>query len=124
MREKTLSDLEKMNKDRAKAEEEYLDKRDAVLEVNRIINEGIVDFSELVDYLIFAIEDCKHMEDMARAGNNTIAYSESIGIRRELTKLMLLLGKGGEKLEREDVEAEHSGEAEHRANNDGDEAYV
>ena len=119
MNEKVLSDLEKMNKDRAKAEKEYMEQKEDVLDIHRMLKEGIQSFEELFKYLVFCIDDCKHMEDRARDTNNNIIYSEAIGIRREFTKLLkLLLIPDGE----EEVD-ENEGEAAHRANNDGSEAY-
>ena len=109
-----------MNKDRAKAEAEYAEQKDNVLEVHRIINEGIQSVEELVTYLVACIDDAKHMEDLARSKNNTIMYSETVGIRREFTKLLKLL------LINEDLEEEleDGTEEKHRLDNDGGEAYV
>ena len=119
MDKKVLSDLEKMNKDRAKAEAEYMEQREEVLNIHRILKEGIADGSELYEYLVFCVNDCKHMEDIARKENNSIVYSEAIGIRREFTKLLKLLTMA-EKVE----ECEEDGTEEaHRAKNDGSEAY-
>jgi len=118
MDKKVLSDLEKMNKDRAKAEAEYMEQKEEVLDIHRMLKEGIADGDELLRYLVFCVNDCKHMEDLARKDNNNIIYSEAIGIRREFTKLLKLL------LIPEDEEAdENEGEAIHRKNNDGMEGY-
>ena len=120
MNKKVLSDLEKMNKDRAKAEAEYMEQREEVLDIHRMLKEGIANGDELLRYLVFCIQDCKHMEDKARVDNNNIVYSEAIGIRREFTKLikLLMLPDGGE-----DRELEDGTEEKHRAKNDGGEAY-
>ena len=91
------------------------------LEVYRIIKEGISSFEELVDYILFAIKSAEQREDQARMTNNNIMYSEMIALRREFTKLMELLAKGGEKFE---AEEENVGEATHRENNEGMEAYI
>jgi len=117
-----LSDLEKMNKDRKKAEEEYMEQKEQVLNIHRILKEGITDGGDLYEYLIFCVNDCKHMEDIARTSNNNIMYSEAVGIRREFTKLLKLLTMTEEEDE-EEGEVDGTEEA-HRANNDGEEAYA
>ena len=125
MDKKVLSDLEKMNKDRAKAEEEYMEQKEQVLDIHRMLREGIKDGGELYEYIVFCINDCKHMEDMARKDNNNIVYSEAIGIRREFTKLLELLMVPDNIMEGEEEEEEMDGTEEaHRANNDGGEGYV
>ena len=91
-----------------------------VIEVFRIIREGITSFEELVDYILFVIKSAEEGEDQARMANNNIMYSEMIALRREFNKLMELLAKGGEKVE---AEQEIAGEATHRENNEGMEAY-
>jgi len=120
MDKKVLSDLEKMNKDRAKAEAEYMEQREEVLDVHRMLREGIQTTDELLRYLLFCINDCKQMEDLARKDNNNIVYSEAVGIRREFSKLLklLLLTNGEEEVD------ENEGEAVHRENNDGMEGYT
>jgi len=121
MDKKVLSDLEKMNKDRAKAEAEYMEQKEEVLDIHRMLKEGIANGDELLRYLVFCIDDCKRMEDRARETNNNIMYSETIGIRREFSKLLKLL------LIPDDVivaDGEDGTEEGHRANNDGGEAYV
>jgi len=124
MNKKVLSDLEKMNKDRAKAEAEYMEQREEVLDVHRMLGEGIQTTDELLKYLLFCINDCKQMEDLARKDNNNIVYSEAIGIRREFTKLLKLLMIPGNIMEGEEGEEEVDGTEEaHRVNNDGSEAY-
>ena len=119
MEKRVLSDLEKMDKDRAKAEAEYMEQKEEVLDIHRMLKEGIANDDELLRYLIFCINDCKQMEDLARKDNNNIVYSETIGIRREFSKLLeLLLMPDGEEV------SENEGEAIHRANNDGMEGFV
>ena len=122
MEKEKLTDLEKITAERKKAEAEYLESQQSMLNVKRIMREGINDFEELVQYLVAAIQDAKHMEDLARASNNNIMYSETVGIRREfskLLKLLLMVEKEEEDLEEVDGSEEH-----HRANNDGDEGYL
>jgi hypothetical protein len=121
MDKKVLSDLEKMNKDREKAAKEFLAKKEELTEVYRIMQEGIQSVEELVTYLVACINDAKHMEDIARQGNNTIMYSEAVGIRREFQKLLKLLMKGDEE---EEENPEDGTEESHRLENDGSEAYV
>ena len=122
MDKKVLSDLEKMDKDRKKAEEEYMEQKEQVLDIHRILKEGITDGGDLYEYLVFCIKDCEHMEDIARRENNNIMYSETIGIRREFTKLLKLLTMGGE--EEEEEGDEDGTEGAHRVNNDGSEGYA
>jgi len=125
MDKKVLSDLEKMSKDRAKAEKEYIEQKEDVLDIHRMLKEGIADGDELLRYLVFCIDDCKQMEDLARKNNNNIIYSEAIGIRREFTKLLKLLLIPGDEEEEEEEGGEEDGTEEgHRANNDGSEGYV
>jgi len=120
MDRKILSDLEKMNKDRAKAEAEYMEQKEEMLDIHRMLKEGIADGDELLRYLVFCVNDCKHMEDIARKDNNSIVYSEAIGIRREFTKLLKLL-----LIPKDEEESEVDGTEEaHRENNDGSEGYV
>ena len=109
------SDLEKMNKDRRKAEEEYLDSQQAMLEVRRIQRDGISNVEELILYVSDVIGGVTHAEDIARANNNSIIYSEAVGIRREMAKLLDLVLKDGTALD--------GSEEYHRANNEGEEGY-
>jgi hypothetical protein len=119
MDKKVLSDLEKMNKDRAKAEAEYAEQKEELAEVFRIMREGIKTDEELVTYIVACINDAKHAEDLARQANNNIMYSEAVGIRREFTKLLKLL-----MAEEEEGEPEDGTEESHRINNEGDESYA
>ena len=112
-----------MNKDRRRAEEEYLDHQQFKLEIARIQREGIVEWDDLINYIGSVIEDVKHSEDIARLGNNPIAYSESIGIRREFMKLLQLLALAESRAEEQPVEADGTEEA-HRAKNGGEESYA
>lgn len=124
MSKKVESDLKKMNKDRRRAEEEYLDHQQFKLEIARIQREGIVEWDDLINYIGGVIEDVKHSEDIARLGNNPIAYSESIGIRREFIKLLQLLALAESRAENEKEELEDGTEEAHRAKNGGDESYA
>ena len=124
MSEKVESDLEKMNKDRRRAEEEYLKSQEGVLEVKRIQREGIQSPEDLLTYIAAVIEDAKHSEDMGRLKNNPIVYSEAIGIRREFVKIVKLLVLADQRMEAEEEDAENAGEEEHRANNDGMEGFA
>lgn len=117
---KVESDLEKMNKDRRKAEEEYIDSQAQMLEVRRIMKDGITNVDELILYTADVILSVTHSEDLARANNNSIVYSEAVGIRREFTKLLELILKDGTAIPMEDVDGS---EEAHRANNTGEEAY-
>ena len=117
--EKVVSDLEKMGKDRRKAEEEYLESQERMLEVQRIRREGISDVEDLITYSFDVIESVKHSEDLARMQNNAIVYSEAVGIRREFEKLLELILKDGSAME--NIEGT---EENHRANNDGEEGYA
>ena len=120
MDKKVVSDLEKMNKDRARAEQEYMEQKEELTEVFRIMREGISDAEELLTYLSACIKDARHMEDVARASNNNILYSEAIAIRREMTKLLELLLMNGTA----EQSVEDGTEEAHRANNEGEEGYV
>ena len=120
MSKKVESDLEKMNKDRRKAEEEYLDSQQRMLEVKRIMRDGITNVDELILYVADVIQGVTHSEDLARASNNGIVYSEAIGIRREMTKLLELILKDGSAIPVDEVDGT---ELNHRSNNEGEEGY-
>ena len=125
MSEKVASDLEKMNKDRRKAEEEYLASKDRKLNVQKIMKEGILSSEDLMNYLDMVVEEVKLSEDMGRLHNNPIVYSEAIGIKREFEKLLNLLYVGAEKLQGgEATESVDGTEEKHRESNDGGEAYA
>ena len=113
---KVSSDLDKMKKDRRRAEEEYLNSMNRRLEVERITREGIKTQDELILYLQEGIENVKLSEDAARLSNNSIVYSESIAIKREFRKLLSLIMFP-------EVEAETAEEI-HRQNTTGEEGYV
>ena len=119
MEKKNLTDLEKINAERRKAEAEYLDAQQDMLNVRRIMREGIGNVEDLLSYLVACIEDAKHMEDLARERNNTILYSETIAIRREFTKLVDLVLMDGSAEEVID-----GTEEKHREENDGNESYA
>lgn len=119
MTKKLETDLEKMNKDRRKAEEEYLDSQQQMLEVRRIQRDGISNVEELILYVTNVIESVKHSEDLARQHDNHIVYSEAVGIRREMEKFLNLVFKDGTA-----VESIDGTEEAHRANNEGKEGYI
>ena len=119
MGKKVASDLEKMGKDRRRAEEEYLESQQAKLEMARIQREGISNVEELSRYITDVIESVKHSEDLARLNNNPIVYSEAIGIRREMEKLLDLVLMDGTTMGQID-----GTEEAHRAKNPGEEGYV
>ena len=121
MEKKIENDLERMNKDRRKAEEEYLDSQQAMLEVKRIQRDGITNVVELVLYIADVLGSVTHAEDMARVQNNSIVYSEAIGIRREMEKLLDLVLKDGTAILDEEVDGT---EKHHREGNDGNESYA
>lgn len=112
-----VSDLEKMNKDRRKAEEKYLDSQQQMLEIRRIMRDGITGVEELILYVADVITSVEHSEDLARANNNSIVYSEAVGIRREFTKLLDLVLKDGTAIPMD------GSEEKHRVENDGEEGY-
>ena len=120
MGKKIISDMDKMNKDRRKAEEEYLASQQQMLELRRIMRDGITNGEELLLYVADVIISVERSEDLARASNNSIVYSEAVGIRREFAKLLELILKDGTAIPVE--EADGSEEA-HRNNNDGSESY-
>jgi len=117
--EKTLTNSEKITAERKKVETEYLESQQDMLNVRRIIREGIQNSEDLIQYLVACIEDAEHMEDMARANNNYIMYSECVGIRREFTKLLKLSIMPP----KEETEGDGT-EKTHRANNKGEEGYA
>ena len=120
MSKKVNSDLEKMNKDRRKAEEEYLVSQQQMVEVSRIMREGISNVDELIIYVADVTQGVTHAEDVARASNNAIMYSEAVGIRREFTKLLNLILEDGTAIPMEEMDGT---EEAHREKNNGEEAY-
>lgn len=119
MEKKNQSDLEKMEAERAKADAEYIESRDALLNFHRMMREGVNGVDDLVTYLAFVIQDAKHMEDIGRMQNNPILYSEAIAIHREFEKLLNLVMFDGT------AEQVMDGTEEaHRENNKGEEGYV
>lgn len=116
---KVNDDLEKMNKDRRKAEEAYLESVEKKLEVERIKRDGISNAEDLVIYISDVVESVQHSEDLARMNNNPIVYSEAIGIRREMNKLFLLLMR-----DEAPEEVMDGTEEAHREKNDGEEGYT
>lgn len=123
MSKQITSDLEKMNKDRRKAEQEYLENQQTKIEVRRIMRDGIVCVEELLLYVDAAIRDAKHFEDLARASNNNIMYSEAVGIKREFEKLLNLVLMDGSAA-KQMMENIDGTEEKFRKENDGSEAYV
>lgn len=120
MEKEKLTDLEKITAERRKAEAEYLESQQNMLNVKRIMREGIKGVEDLVQYLVACVEDAKHMEDLARSSNNSIMYSEAVGVRREFTKLLKLIFK----VEKDEDPAKVKGtEEHHREKNEGEEAY-
>lgn len=118
MGKKVASDLEKMGKDRRRAEEEYLEAKEQKLEIQRIQREGITNVEDLVAYVGRVIEEVKHSETVARLSNNPIVYSEAIGIRREMEKLLDLVLMDGTAMGQID-----GTEEAHRQKNNGEEGY-
>ena len=122
MEKKVLSDLEKLNKSREEQAKAYMEQKEEVTKVFRIMREGIQDGEELFIYLGACIKDATHMEDMARASNNNIMYSEAVAIRREMVKLLKLLAIGAEEVEK--LANEDGTEEKFREENDGSESYA
>lgn len=116
------SDLDKMNKDRRKAEEAYLESQQIMLEIRRIQRDGITNPEELILYVSDVIESVKHSEDLARQHDNHIVYSEAVGIRREMEKLLALILKDGSAAK--SMEVVDGTEEAHRENNKGEEGYA
>ena len=123
MSKQVNTDLEKMNKDRRKEEEEYLDSQQQMLEIRRIMRDGITNVDELILYVADVITSVTYSEDLARASNNSIVYSEAVGIRREFTKLLKLVLKDGTAMPMEDMEEVDGSEEHHREYNTGEESY-
>ena len=120
MSKKVESDLEKMNKDRRRAEKEYLYGQEQMLEVRRIMEDGISNVDELILYVADVIDGVARSEDLARANNNSIVYSEAVGIRREFTKLLELVLKDGTAIPMEETDGT---EEKFREENEGTEGY-
>jgi len=99
MEKKVLTDLEKMNMERKRAWEEYEESYVKQRELDRLMDEGIKTFDELVFYIRETLKATDNLNVTARNMNNQILYIESVAVRREFKILLNLILEGEEEEE-------------------------
>jgi len=99
MEKKVLSDLEKMNMERKRAWDEYEKSYVKQRELDRLMDEGIKNFDELVFYIRETLKATDNLNVTARNMNNNILYIESVAVRREFKILLNLILEGEEEEE-------------------------
>ncbi len=103
MEKRILSDLEKMNMERERAWREYEKSYVKKREIDRLMDEGIKNFDELVFYIRETLKASEEINVNARNINNQILYIESVAVKREF-KILLNLILMGEEEEEEKIE--------------------
>ncbi|RLF97017.1 hypothetical protein DRN58_09260 [Thermococci archaeon] len=101
MEKRILSDLEKMNVERKRAWKEYEKNYVKQRELDRLMDEGIKNFDELVFYIRETIKAANNLNLAARNSDNKLLYVESTAVRREFKILLNLILVGEEKEEEE-----------------------
>jgi len=97
-----LSDLEKMNMERERAWKEYEKSYVKKREIDRLMDEGIKNFDELVFYIRETLKASEEINVNARNVNNEILYIESVAVKREFKILLNLILIGEEDEEKEE----------------------
>ena len=107
MEKKILSDLEKMSLERKRAWEEYEKSYVKRREIDRLMDEGIKNFDELVFYIRETLKASDEINVNARNVNNEILYIESVAVKREFKILLnlILMGEEEEEPERNEEES-------------------
>jgi len=101
MDKKVLRDLEYMASIRRKTVEQYEQNMKKQQELDRIMEQGIRDFNELVFYIRETIRASNDLNVTARNTNNELLYVESVAVRREFKILLNLILEGEETEEEE-----------------------
>ena len=99
MEKRILTDLEKMNMERERAWKEYERSYVKKKEIDRLMDEGIKTFDELVFYLRETLRASEDINVSARNMNNQILYIESVAVKREFKILLNLILMGEEEEE-------------------------
>ena len=102
MEKRILSDLEKMNMERERAWKEYEKSYVKKREIDRLMDEGIKNFDELVFYIRETLKASEEINVNARNVNNEILYIESVAVKREFKILLNLILIGEEDEEKEE----------------------
>jgi len=97
-----LTDLEKMNMERERAWKEYEKSYVKKREIDRLMDEGIKNFDELVFYIRETLKASEEINVNARNVNNEILYIESVAVKREFKILLNLILIGEEEEEKEE----------------------
>ncbi len=107
MERKILNDLEKMNMERKRAWEAYEKSYKKRQEIDRLMEEGIRNFDELVFYIRETLKASDEINVNARNVNNEILYIESVAVKREFKILLnlILMGEEEEEPERNEEES-------------------
>jgi len=98
MDKKILRNLEYMTNIRKKTVEEYEKSIAKKQEIDRLMEEGIKTFDELVFYIRETLRAANELNVNARNADNQLLYIESTAVRREFKILLnlILLGEEGE----------------------------
>ncbi len=96
MDKKVLKDLEYMTNIRRKTVEEYEKSIAKQQEIDRLMEEGIKTFDELVFYIRETLRATNELNVTARNANNQLLYIESTAVRREFKILLNLILEGEE----------------------------
>ena len=102
MEKRILTDLEKMNMERERAWKEYEKSYVKKREIDRLMDEGIKNFDELVFYIRETLKASEEINVNARNVNNEILYIESVAVKREFKILLNLILIGEEDEEKEE----------------------
>lgn len=101
MDKKVLRDLEYMASIRRKTVEQYEQNIKKQQELDRLMEQGIRTFDELVFYIRETIRASNDLNVTARNTNNELLYVESVAVRREFKILLNLILEGEETEEEE-----------------------
>ncbi len=107
MDRKILRDLEYMTNIRRRSVEEYEKSIAKQQEIDRLMEEGIKTFDELVFYIRETLRASNELNVNARNSDNHLLYIESTAVRREFKILLnlILLGEEGEEQAIKDEES-------------------
>ena len=96
MDKKILRDIEYMASIRRKTVEQYEKSIQCQQEIDRLMEEGIKNFDELVFYIRETLRASNELNVTARNANNELLYIESVAVRREFKILLNLILLGEE----------------------------
>ena len=96
MDKRILRDLEYMASIRRKTVEQYEKSIQRQQEIDRLMEEGIKNFDELVFYIRETLRASNELNVTARNANNELLYIESVAVRREFKILLNLILLGEE----------------------------